>query len=218
MKPGRFTVTNFASWVIAATFTLSLASQFLCHGQAPPGAGPPPVINPRAEDRQRQLAEGTLRSAEMDAATESENKKRVEAAIINMKEDFTRIQVIRNDIARNLVAGRPLEYTLIADQTAEIHKRASRLNIYMLAHAPENKGENNTSDPKKEEMVGALVKLCKLIDSFTDNPALKNAGMLDVKGVEKAKEDKARADKDLIEIIKLSESVHKKSQELKGSN
>jgi hypothetical protein len=218
MKPKMFTVNNLASWVIAAAFALSLASQSLCHGQAPPGAGPPPVINPRAEDRQRQLAEGRLRSAEMDAASETENKKHVEAAIINMKEDFTRIQVIRNDIARNLVAGKPLEYTLITDQTEEIHKRASRLNVYMLAHAPENKGENNTSDPKKEEMIGALVKLCKLIDSFTDNPALKNAGMLDVKGVEKAKEDKARADKDLIEIIKLSERVHKKSQELKGSN
>ena len=76
MKPGRFTVTNFAGWVIAATFTLSLASQSLCHGQAPPGAGPPPVINPRAEDRQRQLAEGRLRSAEMDAATESEPRLR----------------------------------------------------------------------------------------------------------------------------------------------
>jgi hypothetical protein len=218
MKPRMFTVNNLASWVIAAIFALGLASQFLCHGQAPSGSGPPPVINPRAEDRLRQLAEGRLRSAEMDAASESENKKHVEAAIINMKEDFTRIQVIRNDIARNLVAGKPLEYPLIADQTAEVHKRATRLNLYMLAHAPENKEETNPSDPRKDEMIGALVRLCKLIDSFTENPALKNAGTLDAKGVEKAKEDKARADKDLLEIIKLSESIHKKSQELKTSN
>ena len=50
-------------------------------------------------------------------------------------------------------------------------------------------------------MVGALVRLCKLIDSFTENPALKNAATIDSKDVAKAKENKADADRDLLAII-----------------
>ena len=53
-----------------------------------------------------------------------------------MKQDFARIQVLRNDIARNLVARKPLDYDLVAEQTAEINKRANGLNVYMMAPVP----------------------------------------------------------------------------------
>ena len=132
-----------------------------------------------------------------------------------MKEDFTRIQVLRNDIARDLVARKPLDYVLISKQTAEINKRANEINNYMAARAPEEK-EEKPSELGADEMVGSLVKLCKLIDSFTENPTLKNAATVDVNTVEKAKEEKARADQDLLAIIKLSESIKKKSDTLKG--
>ncbi|HEY6119363.1 MAG TPA: hypothetical protein VIV66_05350 [Pyrinomonadaceae bacterium] len=208
----------FNPYLIAVIFVLSLSARGFGQVQTPAGAGPPPNINPKAEERSRQLAEGRLRSAEMDATLESENTKRIEAAIVNMKKDFTRIQVIRNEIARNLVARKPLDYKLIAEETAEIHKRANRLNLYMLAHSSGNEDEKISSDPKSGEMTGALVRLCKLIDSFTENPALKNVATLDVHNVDKVKEEKARADKDLLEIIKLSEDLQKKSETLRGSN
>ena len=67
-------------------------------------------------------------------------------------------------------------------------------------------------------MIGALIKLCKLIDSFTENPALKNAGTIDSKEIAKAKENKANADRDLLAIIKLSASLQKKSQNLRMSS
>ena len=135
-----------------------------------------------------------------------------------MKEDFTRIQVLRNDIARNLVARKPIDYQLVSDQTAEINKRASRMNVYMRAHAAEDEKKDNLSELKSEEMVGALVKLCKLIDSFTENPALKNAATLDTKEIAKVKENKANADRDLLAIIKLSASLQKKSEDLRPSH
>ena len=43
-------------------------------------------------------------TGEVDAGTEEKNRKLVQSAIANMKEDFARIQVLRNDVARNLVA------------------------------------------------------------------------------------------------------------------
>lgn len=151
----------------------------------------------------------------MDAIAESENEKHVKVAIGHMREDFTRIQVLRNDLARNLVAHKPLDYTLLSQQTGEINKRANDLNIYMLAHASENKEQNNPVELKSEEMIGGLVKLCKLIDSFTENPALKHAGTVDVNAVDKVKEEKARADNDLLAIIKLSETIRRKADSLR---
>jgi hypothetical protein len=217
MKP-TVPIPSFAGCVVAAIFAVSLGASAWAQGPPagpPAGAGPPPNNNPRIEDRSRQVNENRLRSAEMDAAVESENQKRIQTAIVHMKEDFTRIQVLRNDIARNLVARKPLDYVLISKQTAEINKRANEINNYIVARAPEEK-EEKPSELGADEMVGSLVKLCKLIDSFTENPTLKKAATVDVKTVEKAKEEKARADQDLLAIIKLSEIIKKKSDTLKG--
>jgi len=206
-----------ARLVMAAVFTLCLASISLAQAQGKPaGAGPPPNINPNIDTRQRQVDENRLRSAELNVDAEEGNKKRLEAAILNMKEDFTRIQVLRNDIARNLIAQKPFDYKKLSEQTAEINKRSSRLNVYMRARDPEDEKEPNSPELKSEEMVDALVRLCKLIDSFTENPALKNAATVDSKEVDKAKENKANADRDLLAIIKLSGTLQKKSDSLKN--
>ena len=219
MKSDVFSVKTLAGWLIAGVFGLGLASTVLAQGRTPgppPGAGPPPNINPKRGDLTRQTNEARLRSAEMEAGEEAENERHIQVAITHMKQDFARIQVLRNNIARDLVAHKPLDYGLITEQTAEINRRAHRLNVYMLARAGENKEENISSDPKSEEILGALVKLCKLIDSFTENPALKNAATIDAKDIQKAKEDKARADRDLLAIIKLSDSIHKKADSSKA--
>ena len=214
-----FRVVNIRSlaWFLAvAIFSLCMAGTTLAQGK-PTGAGPPPNNNPNLDDRIRQIDEGKLRGAETNAGVEEQNQKHVQAAIVNMRDDYKRIQILRNDIARNLVARKPIEYKLVTEQTAEINKRAGRLNVYMLARVPDEEKPDNSAELKSEEMVGALVKLCKLIDSFTENPVLKNAGTVDSKGVAKAKDDKTNADRDLLAIIKLSASIRKKSESLSGS-
>ncbi|MDX6531138.1 MAG: hypothetical protein QOH41_3428 [Blastocatellia bacterium] len=207
---------NLARLLVAAIFSLCLAGTTLGQGK-PGGVGPPPNNNPNVGDRIRQIDEGRLRGAETNVSLEEENQKRLQAAIVNMKDDYKRIQVLRNDIARNLVARKTLEYKLVAEQTGEINKRASRLNIYMQARVPAEEKPSTVDDLKNEEMVGALVKLCKLIDSFTENPALKNAATVDSKDVAKSKEDKSNADRDLLAIIKLSSGIQRKSVSLTGS-
>jgi len=207
---------DLAGFLVAALFSLCVAASTPAQGK-PAGAGPPSNNNPNVGDRIRQIDESRLRSAEVDAGTEERNQKLVQAAIVNMKEDYKRIQVLRNDIARNLVARKPIEYKLVSEQTAEINKRASRLNVYMLARVPDEEKLNTADELKDEEMVGALVKLCKLIDSFTENPALKNAATVNSKDVAKSREDKANADRDLLAIIKLSAHIQKKSVSLNGS-
>jgi hypothetical protein len=212
-------VKRLAGFLIAGVFSLYLASATVAQQNPtgpPPGSGPPPNNNPNLQDRFRQVDESKLRSAEMDVGSEERNQKLLRAAIANMKEDFSRIQILRNDIARNLVARKPLDYKLVSEQTTEIKKRASRLNVYMRARVPEDEKQNNSPELKSENMIGALVKLCKLIDSFTENPALKNAATIDSKEIAKAKENKTNADRDLLAIIKLSGNIQKKSENLRG--
>lgn len=216
MKSRMIGVNKLAGCLAAGIFVLAVAIPGLAQGGPPPGAGQPANTNPRTEATARQASEAKLRSAEIEAKAEAENEKRIGEAIATMRQDFTRIQVLRNDIARDLIAHKPLDYRLINEQVAEINKRALRLNDYLMARAPETKEPESTPDLKSEEMIGALVKLCKLIDSFTENPSLKNASTIDAKEVEKAKENKAKADGDLLAIIKLSQSLRKSSDSLNG--
>ena len=209
-------VKRLAGFLVVAVLSLCLAGTAVAQGK-PAGAGPPPNNNPNIDDRIRQIDEGRLRGAETNVSLEEENQKRLQAAIVNMKDDYKRIQVLRNDIARNLVARKPLDYQLVSEQTAEINKRASRLNVYMRARAAEDEKESNLPELKSEDMIGALVRLCKLIDSFTENPALKNAATIDTKEIAKAKENKANADRDLLAVIKLSAAIQKKSENLRTS-
>src|SRR5205807_882388 len=133
-------------FIAAGIFLLCLASSNVA--QQPPagppaGSGPPLSKNPNLEVLSRRVDESRLRSAEMKAGAEQRNQKLIEAALANMKEDFSRIQIVRNDIARNLVARKPLDYKLISTQTAEINKRASRLNAYMRARVARAEKEDN---------------------------------------------------------------------------
>ena len=206
----RHVKVKLAGFLVVGVFSLCLTGTTMA--QKPAGAGPPPNNNPNLDDRIRQIDEGRLRGAETNVSLEEENQKRLQAAIVNMKDDYKRIQVLRNDIARNLVARKPLDYKLVSEQSTEINRRASRLNVYMRARVPADQKQDNSPELKSEEMIGALVRLCTLIDSFTENPALKNAATIDSKEIAKAKENRANADRDLLAIIKLSASIQKKSE------
>ena len=131
----------------AGCLLIVAASAALAQGGPPAGAGPPANNNPNLESRARQIREGALRSAEMDAAVEKRNQQRVEALVVQVKEDFAHLQIVRNEIARNLVARKPLDYHLISDQTTEINKRANRLKIYMMPRAPEDKEREPKNPP-----------------------------------------------------------------------
>src|SRR6266480_6630831 len=137
-----------AGFLVVGVFSLCLTGTTMA--QKPAGAGPPPNNNPNLDDRIRQLDEGRLRGAETNVSVEEQNQKRLQAAIVNMRDDYKRIQILRNDIARNLVARKPLDYKLVAGQTAEINKRSTRLNIYMLARVPDEEKHDNSAELKSE--------------------------------------------------------------------
>src|ERR1043166_5762904 len=55
------------------------------------------------------------------------DKRQVEALMAQTEEDFNRILTLHNEIARVLTSNNDLNYRFISDATAEIKKRASRV-------------------------------------------------------------------------------------------
>src|SRR5258707_13705326 len=102
---------QLAGFLVVGVFSLCLAGTTMAQGK-PTGAGPPPNNNPNLDDRIRQADESRLRTAEMDVGTDEKNQKLLQAAIANMKEDFSRNQVLVNDIARSLEARKPFDSRL----------------------------------------------------------------------------------------------------------
>jgi hypothetical protein len=142
-----------------------------------------------------------LRSGGEEAARPTDERA-VKAAVKQLGEDFRRIQVIRNDVARTLVAGGALDYGRVSEQAAEVRKRALRMQTYLAlrdAKAEEVQHAEAVA-PGERELKEALVRLCKRIDSFVANPRFKSPDVVNVEGNEKA-------GRDLREIIALSNAV-----------
>lgn len=187
---------------LAAGLFLSALLAGAAHAQAGPGAGPPPgPPSPKREDMERQGREAMLRGA-ASLTRPAESRRGSPAAAEQLKQDFKRIQVLRNNLARRLASEGPLDYKAVADEAGELNKRASRLRAYLM---PQDSGGQDESSRSRIELDDALLRpalvtLCQRVDSFTGNPIFK---VLDVVDVEQA----AKAGADLRGIIRLSARV-----------
>ena len=201
------------SRVIVRIVCLMVLCQIVLAGMLPAQQGPPAIKDPKEESRQRQDREATLRSAELGAAVGKVDQKRIDAAVDQMKQDFRRIQIVRNDMVRNILANKPFDYQLISDEVAEINKRTDRLQTSLFKTAATSapggkpKAEKEQVEFTPGELKDALVKLCNLIDRFVESPVLKNLGTTDVQQASKAGDD-------LLKIIELSSSIRKNALRL----
>jgi len=151
--------------------------------------------------RDQQKREMQLRRGAGEAGHPTDERA-VKAAVKQLGEDFRRIQLIRNDVARALVAGGALDYGRVSGQAAEVRKRALRMQTYLALRDEKAEESQHAAAPVpgEPELKGALVRLCKRIDSFVANPRFKSPDVVNVEGNE-------RAGRDLREIIALSAAV-----------
>jgi hypothetical protein len=204
----------------AARFAAAVVVLSACAGAGraqvgpPPGAGAPPAPNPRAAMDQQIRREAALRGAEMRPRPAELNPQQLAAAIEQTKNDFKRIQILRNEIVERLLAKKPLDYRQLASQAEEINKRAGHLKSFLMKPAaePMQKGEGKkpeapAAEYDEEAMKAALIKLCNTIYSFTDNPMFKNLDVVDAK-------EPARAGGELLTIIELSENVKRNAERM----
>ena len=190
---------------------VALALFFAAPVLAQSAPGPPPVDRRANTDRIRQQdmsrREWQLRNFGSEPGGPVD-QRRVKALMAQTEEDFNRILTLHNEIARALSSNSALDYQFVSNATAEIKKRASRVqSTYRLTpeegHSTEKLDEIN--DP---QMKDALIKLCKQIRSFVTNPSIENPGTVDVQQLTKARSD-------LEAVIQLSGQIKKDADRIK---
>lgn len=129
-------------------------------------------------------------------------------AFAQIREDFVRLQVVNNDLARAVSGAGQLDLKLVAKSTSEIKKRAERLRENLaLPEAEGGKPPAASAPTDPEQLRAALSQLDKIILRF--------ANSLHAKGVRRFDAQlSARLRLDLEAIIGLSGRVKKSSEKL----
>jgi hypothetical protein len=173
------------------------------------GGGPPPVNKVNAERmRQQEMSrrEYDLRNFGNES-TAPKDKRQVEALMAQTEEDFNRILTLHNEIARALTSKDDLNYQFVSDATAEINKRASRVQ-HSLALGLSDEEAREIEKSKEEPIKDSLVKLCNQIRSFVTNPSIENPNTINVDQMKKAR-------RDLESLIQLSGKIKKDADKLR---
>ncbi|HEU4930747.1 MAG TPA: hypothetical protein VFT48_01650 [Pyrinomonadaceae bacterium] len=141
---------------------------------------------------------GTNRNAPKD-------RRQIEALMAQTEEDFNRILTLHNEIVRAIPSKDPLNYQFISEATAEIKKRATRLQSSLaLSMSAEDAPVKETAEP---EIRDSLIKLCKEIRAFVTNPMIENSNTVDAQQL-------IRAKRDLESFIQLSGLIKKDADRL----
>ena len=174
------------------------------------GGGPPPVNKVNAERmRQQEMSrrEYDLRNFGNESSA-PKDKRQVEALMAQTEEDFNRILSLHNEIARALTSKKDdLNYQFVSDATAEINKRASRVQ-HSLALGLSDEEAREIEKSKDEPIKDSLIKLCNQIRSFVTNPSIENPNMINVEQMKKAR-------RDLESLIQLSAHIKKDADKLR---
>jgi hypothetical protein len=173
------------------------------------GGGPPPVNKVNAERmRQQEMSrrEYDLRNFGNESSA-PKDKRQVEALMAQTEEDFNRILTLHNEIARALTSKDDLNYQFVSDATAEINKRASRVQ-HSLALGLSDEEARDLEKSKDEPIKDSLIKLCNQIRSFVTNPSIENPNTINVDQMKKAR-------RDLESLIQLSAHIKKDADKLR---
>ena len=155
--------------------------------------------------RERQFL---LRTMEADRRPAERPKPRL--AVTQIREDFARLQIINNDLARAVSRGEPLDLKFVSKSATAIGKIAGRLSDNLALPEPEGgdkrSGGEVESGPRQLKL--ALSELDGMILKFADDLASKGIMLVDA-------QSSAKARRELQEIVTLSDRVKKISEKLK---
>ena len=174
---------------------------------SPPG--PAPMDNRVNTDRIRQQ-EMSSREWQLRNFGHEKNapkdRRQLDALMAQTEEDFNRILTLHNEFARALAASKPTDYGFISEATAEIKKRASRLQSTLALHQLPNETRvvENTDELDDSQMKDTLIRMCKQIRSFVTNPVIENPNTVDAKQLTNAR-------RDLESVIQLSSHLQKEA-------
>ena len=174
-------------------------------------SSPPPISRRTNTDRIRQqdmsTREWQLRNFGNEPGRPAD-RRRVEALMAQTEENFNRILTLHNEIARALSSKNALNYGFVSEATAELKKRAGRVQSTLKLEPEEGYTGLKVEEIDESQMKDALIKLCKQIRSFVTNPMIENPNTVDAQQLLKARHD-------LDAVIHLSAQIKKDADRLK---
>jgi hypothetical protein len=203
--------------VVLSTATCALASAFAgsAHGQQPQRRGvgnSAEVERLERERRDREMREADLAERQFLLRTMEPDRRPAgppapRLALAQIREDFVRLQVLNNDLARAVSRGDALDLKFVSKSAAEIRKLATRLRDNLVLPEPagvEERPESKAATPPAQ-LGSTLSALDELILKFVDGVASRGVYLLDAQSSAKARHD-------LDAIIELSARVKKASE------
>ena len=189
--------------LLACAFLLATAAPILAQT-------PAPVDRFRTEQASQQAMnqrEMALRGYGLTPVSPS-NRKKLEALAHQVEQDFNRILVLHNEIARAISGEKSLDYGFVSNATTEIGKRATRLQSTLMLKPEENKQRpDNQIGVNDTQVKDTLITLCKQIKSFVTNPVIEKPGTVSVEQLNKARHD-------LQSVVELSFGIKKTAEKL----
>lgn len=165
-------------------------------------------------ERARQRAEAEVRRALEDIRENSKKKPATDqrqrlALIAQIKEDFNLIQVLNNEMIRTAFTDRTMDYDILSEKASDIKRRATRLksSIKFYDDKEERKSLRIQDAADDKQLKATLVVLRQLIGRFVNSPVFRNPGVLDI-------QSSAKANRDLQDIIELSDNIRKNARKL----
>ncbi|MBA3765859.1 MAG: hypothetical protein H0W99_02505 [Acidobacteria bacterium] len=181
--------------VVFATFTLILWMSSSLRAQT--GRSLPENV-PQQGDPDRQV-----RAQEIEAERARRDPQLIMAEV---NEDFGRLRAISEEMKLVIKAAPAPDYRHVADSSAEIKKRATRLKANIV-FPPPPKDEKRQKNPDPDEFQPLLATMDKLLTSFLRNPIFTDTGGIDVQLANKARYD-------LEDMIKLSDKLRKSADKM----
>jgi hypothetical protein len=128
--------------------------------------------------------------------------------------DFQQLQLSNYQLAGTAVSKTGLDYVRIAEDSAEVRRRASRLKsaLALPAVKKDEKQKKGGEALTPEGVKAAIASLDALVNSFVWNPVFQKPDVLDA-------ENSAKASRELEDILRLSEEIRRSAETLgKGKN
>jgi hypothetical protein len=131
------------------------------------------------------------------------DRKRTQAMMEQVNEDFQRILTLHNEIVRAITTNGILESRYVSDAAGEIKKRSLRLQSSLQLAKPEATTKRETAISSHDlEMKDRLTLLCRSIENFVRNPIIENPGTVDAEQLQKARND-------LQSMVEISDAIKK---------
>jgi hypothetical protein len=163
-----------------------------------------------ARNRGNQTALNEWSRTHMKEVAAKQFEKRLVSLLPQIKEDFTRIQVVNNAMMRRVFDEGALDFRVISESIMEIRKRANRLKLNLMLPEPEVLDKSQrvaVSAPADGRVKDSLLTLDTMIMGFVKNPLFQKPGVIDAKL-------STQAGRDLKTIIEFSGDIRKEIERL----